>query len=67
MRGQTVKALHVDARQGGRIVEVGSDGHEHLSGTIKRYDPHSYPNLDFHKPSATSPRWSRAATAGPGS
>jgi len=28
MRGQTVKALRVDAREGGRIVEVGSDNHE---------------------------------------
>jgi hypothetical protein len=50
MRGQTVKALRVEAKQGGRIVEVGSDGHEQLWGTIKTYDPYRYLNLDFHIP-----------------
>jgi hypothetical protein len=50
MRGQTVKALRIDARQGGQIVEVGSDGHEQLWGTIKTYDPYSYLNMDFHIP-----------------
>ena len=98
MRGQTVKALRVDAKEGGRIVEVGSDGNEQLWGTIKTYDPYRYVNMDFHIPhpteknpgfstsksasplwattgpassssratgkrSATSPRWSKAATA----
>lgn len=102
MRGQTVKALRVDAREGGQIVEVGSDGQEQLWGTIKTYDPYDYLNMDFHVPhpsekkqasarsrsvssrwvrsgpvsnshratgkhSATSPRWSRAGTARPGS
>ncbi len=102
MRGQTVKALRVDAKEGGRIVEVGSDGNEQLWGTIKTYDPYRYLNMDFHIPhpseknpgfstvevrftalgddrtasssskatgkrSATSPRWSKAATARPGS
>src|SRR6266542_461210 len=102
MRGQTVKALRVDAKEGGRIVEVGSDGNEQLWGTIKTYDPYRYVNMDFHIPhpseknpgfstvevrftalgddrtasssskatgkrSATSPRWSKAATARPGS
>jgi uncharacterized protein YndB with AHSA1/START domain len=50
MRGQTVKTISVDARKGGRIVEIGSDGIEHLWGTIKAYDPHQYLNLDFHVP-----------------
>jgi uncharacterized protein YndB with AHSA1/START domain len=50
MRGNTVKALRVDAREGGRIVEVGSDGHEQLWGTIKTYDPYGYLRLDFHIP-----------------
>jgi len=102
MRGQTVKALRVDAKEGGRIVEVGSDGNEQLWGTIKTYDPYRYLNMDFHIPhpseknpgfstvevrftalgddrtasssskatgkrSATSPGWSKAATARPGS
>ena len=30
MRGQSVKALRVDAREGGQIVEVASDGREQL-------------------------------------
>lgn len=30
MRGHTVKALRVDATEGGQIVEVGSDGQEQL-------------------------------------
>lgn len=53
MRGQTVKALRVDAREGGQIVEVSSDDHEHLWGTIKTYDPYDYLNVDFHVPHPT--------------
>src|SRR5437762_2982691 len=52
-RGQTVKALRVDAREGGQIVEVASDGHEQLWGTIKTYDPYGYLNMDFHIPHPT--------------
>ena len=48
MRGHPVTALRVDARESGRIVEVGSDGHEQLWGTIKTYDPYRYLNMDFH-------------------
>ena len=50
MRGQEVRELRVDAREGGRIVEVGSDDVEVRWGTIKTYDPYSYVNLDFHIP-----------------
>ena len=50
MRGQTVTALRVDAREGGRIVEVGSDNREQLWGTIKIYDPYRYLKMDFHIP-----------------
>lgn len=50
MRGQTVKAISVDARKGGRIIEISADGKEHLWGTIKAYEPYSYLNLDFHVP-----------------
>src|SRR5438309_7523909 len=50
MRDQTVKELRVDTREGGQIVEVGSDGQEVLWGTIKTYDPYSYVNMDFHIP-----------------
>ena len=44
------KTISVDARKGGRIVEIGGDGVEHLWGTIKTYDPYEYLNLDFHVP-----------------
>ena len=50
MRGQTVTALRVDAREGGQIVEVGSDNREQIWGTIKTYDPYRYLNMDFHIP-----------------
>lgn len=50
MRGQTVKDLRVDARKGGRIVEVASDDQEHLWGTITVYDPYNHVRMDFHVP-----------------
>ena len=50
MRGQIVKALRVDAKEGGKIIEVGSDGQEQLWGTIKSYDPYGYVKMDFHIP-----------------
>lgn len=50
MRGQSVKAIRVDATKGGRIVEVSSDGHEHVWGTITSYDPYDSLTLDFHVP-----------------
>ena len=50
MRDKTVKQLRVDAREGGQIIEVGSDDVEVLWGTIKTYDPYSYLNMDFHIP-----------------
>jgi uncharacterized protein YndB with AHSA1/START domain len=50
MSGQSVQALRVDAREGGQIVEVGTDGQEHVWGTIRTYDPYGYLKLDFHVP-----------------
>lgn len=50
MRGQTVKELRVEAKPGGRIVEVASDGQEQLWGTIRVYEPHAYLKMDFHIP-----------------
>lgn len=57
MRGQSVRTLLVDASEGGRIVEVSSDGGEHLWGTIKAYQPYDYLRMDFHvpHPSETNP------------
>src|SRR5882672_6098067 len=50
MRGQAVKALRVDAREGGQIIEVGADGQEVLWGTIKTYEPYGHLRMDFHIP-----------------
>ncbi len=65
MRGQTVKALRVDAREGGQIVEVASDGHEQLWGTIKTYDPYGYLNMDFHIPHPTEKNPGFSTVRGP--
>lgn len=48
MSGATAKRLQVDARAGGRIVEVGPDDTEHHWGTIKAFNPYSFLSMDFH-------------------
>ena len=37
--GKPAKSLRIEPKPGGRIVEIGNDGAEHLWGTIKLYDP----------------------------
>jgi hypothetical protein len=66
MRGQTVRALRVDAREGGQIVEVGSDDSEILWGTINVYQPYDYLSMDFHvpHPSETNPGFSTVEALG---
>ena len=46
--GKPAKSLRVEAKQGGKIVEIGSDDTEHLWGTIKSYGPHDFVSMDFH-------------------
>ena len=46
--GKPAKSLRVEAKQGGKIVEIGSDDTEHLWGTIKSYYPHDFVSMDFH-------------------
>src|SRR5215204_6570374 len=46
--GKPPKALRVDARKGGRIVETAHDDTEHLWGTITAYDPYGLVRMDFH-------------------
>ena len=53
MRDSAVEALRVDAREGGEIVEVATDGQEHLWGRILTFEPHDYLKLDFHVPHPT--------------
>ncbi len=50
MAGAPAKAINVDAREGGKIIEIGSDDTETLWGTIKTYDPYGYVSMDFHIP-----------------
>lgn len=50
MRGAAVEALRVEPREGGAIVEVGTDGRETVWGRFKIYQPHDTLNLDFHVP-----------------
>jgi len=48
MGGAPAKAIRVDAKPGGQIVEIGPNGTEHLWGTIKSYQPHDFVSMDFH-------------------
>ena len=45
---QAPKALNVDAKAGGKIIEIGHDDAEHHWGTFKDYDPHGYFSMYFH-------------------
>ena len=46
--GQPAKSLQVEPKSGGKILETGQDGTEHLWGTIKSFDPHDFISMDFH-------------------
>ncbi|MEM7049398.1 MAG: SRPBCC domain-containing protein [Acidobacteriota bacterium] len=46
--GQPSKALEVEAKLGGRIVEIGHDEREHHWGTFRTFEPFSYVAMDFH-------------------
>lgn len=48
--GEAAKAIRVDARKGGKIVEIGPDGTEYEWGTIRSYEPYEYVSMDFHIP-----------------
>jgi len=48
MGGASAKAIRVEAKQGGKIVEIGPNGTEYLWGTIKSYDPYDFVSMDFH-------------------
>ena len=46
--GQVARSLRVEPKQGGKIVEIGHDGTEHLWGTFKSFGPYDSFSLDFH-------------------
>ena len=50
MGGATARSIRIEAKQGGKIVEIGPDGEEHLWGTIRSCDPHGFVSMDFHIP-----------------
>lgn len=47
-QGQVPKALHVEPRPGGRIVEIARDDAEHHWGTFNRLDRYDFVSMDFH-------------------
>jgi len=50
MAGGKAAGIRVEAKAGGKIIEVSADGTEYYWGTIKSYDPYSGFAMDFHIP-----------------
>lgn len=50
MAGQPARAIRVEPRVGGQIVEIGGDGTEVVWGTILSLERHSRLTMDFHIP-----------------
>jgi uncharacterized protein YndB with AHSA1/START domain len=48
MGGAPAKAIRVEPKQGGTIVEIGPDDSEHLWGAFRVYEPHDFVSMDFH-------------------
>jgi uncharacterized protein YndB with AHSA1/START domain len=48
IHGKVPKSLRIEPKQGGKIVEIGHDGTEHLWGTITSFDPPDFLSMDFH-------------------
>jgi len=46
--GQVPRSLRVNAKIGGKIIEISLDDTEHLWGTIRSYDPYDSTSMDFH-------------------
>lgn len=50
MGDEVAEAIRVEAKVGGKVVEIGPDGTEHEWGTIRSYEPNDYVSMDFHIP-----------------
>lgn len=50
MTGRPARAIRVEARPGGAIVEIAADGTEIRWGTIGTYEPDAFVSMDFHIP-----------------
>lgn len=46
--GQSAKSLNVEAKLGGKIVEISDDDTEHFWGTFKTFNPHDSVSMNFH-------------------
>ncbi|PHR94370.1 MAG: hypothetical protein COA69_01885 [Robiginitomaculum sp.] len=46
--GHQAKSVSLDPKPGGKIMEIGHDGTEHLWGTVRTYDPYTVFSMDFH-------------------
>ena len=50
MKGAPAKTIRVDAREGGKITEIGADDTETPWGHVETYDPYGFLGLRFHIP-----------------
>lgn len=48
MGGNVAKDVRIEAREGGRIVEIGHDDTEHLWGSVSTYQPSSLFIMNWH-------------------
>ena len=48
MGGGVAKAVSIEPKVGGKIVEIGHDDTEHFWGTVNSYEPHSAFSLNWH-------------------
>lgn len=51
MTGRPARAIRVEARPGGAIVEIAADGTAYPWGTIIAYEPYAFVSMEFHIPS----------------
>ena len=48
MNGAVAKSVTIEARQGGKVYEIGHDGTEHHWGTLTSYNPYDGFTMDWH-------------------
>ena len=64
MGGSPAKAIRVDTKPGGSIVEICADDTEFPWGTVKSYDPYELFSMDFHIPRPGKEPGTRALVPG---
>lgn len=48
MNGKVAKAIVIEPKKGGKVVEIAHDDTEHRWGSVTRYDPHAQFTMDWH-------------------